>query len=576
MRRFLVSLVALAAVSAFAQQPAPEVIDLTEPGAVASSTAEAEIIDTRIFNPQIRDPNPYTGPVTIVRDHLPIHWRDRTKPVGTPNDMIAGELTDEVRTTPGMLFPGISQSPWSPPDPTLAVGQDHIVETVNMEIAFFNKATGVKTFQQRLDNSGSPGFFESVGAGNFTFDPKCYYDHYTGRFVVVALEVYGSTQAWICIAVSDDGDPNGTWFKYRTNAVVTVGANTYWVDYPGFGYDGTAYYVTGNLFGLNNGGFGGVLFRCFDKTPLLSGGAASIKDVRDGGAASVQATAHYGTANAAFFVSEADTTHLTIHAIRNPTTTPVLNSTSVAVSSFAYPTGGAPNSGGGNIDVLDGRIINCFWRGGKLLAGHGVRLSSKNQARWYELNTNNWPISGSVTVAQQGNIDAGSDSGNAVHTWFPALAKNVKNDIGIVVAASSANRFASVRHTGRKVGDAAGTMGALTQDKIGTATASGRWGDYFDLRLDPTNDTVFWLIGEFQDAGGWSTWISSFCISFPPGDMNCDCAVDGFDIEHFVQALTDPAGYTADHPGCDIDNGDLNGDGNVDGFDIDLFVALLT
>ena len=50
------------------------------------------------------------------------------------------------------------------------------------------------------------------------------------------------------IAISDDADPNGVWYKYRTDAVTTIGTSTYWWDFPGAGYDQNAYYVTGNLF----------------------------------------------------------------------------------------------------------------------------------------------------------------------------------------------------------------------------------------------------------------------------------------------------------------------------------------
>lgn len=58
------------------------------------------------------------------------------------------------------------------------------------------------------------------------------------------------------------------------------------------------------------------------------------------------------------------------------------------------------------------------------------------------------------------------------------------------------------------------------------------------------------------------------------GDLNCDCAVNGFDIEPFIQALMDPTGYAADYPDCDVMHADVNDDGSIDGFDIDAFVAL--
>ncbi len=522
-------------------------IDLTDGSVAQVSFAEMEIIDTRTFPKQI-DVTPGDGK-RRVKEILPPH----TRPAKIKPDIageVVGAVLEEARTIPDAKFPGIAATPWTPPDPTLAVGPGHIVSTVNMDIAWYTKS-GTLQFQSRLDNTGSPGFFEGVGAGGFTFDPKCFYDHYSGRFIVLALEVYDPNQAWCTFAVSDDSDPNGVWYKYRTNAVVTVGSDTFWVDYPGFGYDQDAYYITGNLFGLNNGGFAGAFFRVLPKAPLLTGGTAVIKDLRDGNTYSVQAAQTFGTAQAQYFVTDESTTQMRIIAVRNALTTPTLSTTFVTVPSFAYPSSGAPNQGGGTADVLDGRIMNVHWRNGKLYAGHGVRISSKNQARWYEFNTNNWPTSGSVTLNQSGNVDGGS----GVHTWFPALYSNKFGDVGIVMARSSSTTYCNVAYTGRKATDAAGTMGALQQAAIGNATASGRWGDYFDIAIDPVNEATFWLIGEYQTGGGWGTWISSFNISYCPADLNKDGFVNGDDYDLFADA------FDAGLPAADFDkNGFVNGD----------------
>jgi hypothetical protein len=61
-----------------------------------------------------------------------------------------------------------------------------------------------------------------------------------------------------------------------------------------------------------------------------------------------------------------------------------------------------------------------------------------------------------------------------------------------------------------------------------------------------------------------------------PGDVNCDGAVNGYDIDPFVLALTNPDGYRAAYPDCFISNADANRDGLVNGYDIDPFVLLLT
>ena len=63
--------------------------------------------------------------------------------------------------------------------------------------------------------------------------------------------------------------------------------------------------------------------------------------------------------------------------------------------------------------------------------------------------------------------------------------------------------------------------------------------------------------------------------TYVPGDCNCDGYVDFFDIDAFVLALNDLAGYGTAYPDCNPLNADCNGDGAVDFFDIDAFVAIL-
>lgn len=60
------------------------------------------------------------------------------------------------------------------------------------------------------------------------------------------------------------------------------------------------------------------------------------------------------------------------------------------------------------------------------------------------------------------------------------------------------------------------------------------------------------------------------------GDMNCDGVVSVSDIGGFVLALTDPAGYAAAFPNCNVLHADVNDDGVVSVGDIGSFVSLLT
>ncbi|TWT40986.1 hypothetical protein RAS1_36770 [Phycisphaerae bacterium RAS1] len=67
-----------------------------------------------------------------------------------------------------------------------------------------------------------------------------------------------------------------------------------------------------------------------------------------------------------------------------------------------------------------------------------------------------------------------------------------------------------------------------------------------------------------------------FFLIYRQGDMNCDGAVNILDINAFVQALADPAGYALTYPDCSIELADINKDGDVNVLDINFFVALLS
>ncbi len=57
---------------------------------------------------------------------------------------------------------------------------------------------------------------------------------------------------------------------------------------------------------------------------------------------------------------------------------------------------------------------------------------------------------------------------------------------------------------------------------------------------------------------------------------DCDGNVDFDDINAFVLAISDPAAYEVQYPGCFWLAGDCDSDGDVDFDDINVFVALLS
>ena len=100
----------------------------------------------------------------------------------------------------------------------------------------------------------------------------------------------------------------------------------------------------------------------------------------------------------------------------------------------------------------------------------------------------------------------------------------------------------------------------------------------------PITDDPFWnRTADINDHGDIA-WMSGPTFDadiillkrFPAGDLNCDGAVDAFDIDPVVLALIDPSVYELTYPGCDYLLADFNADGEINAFDIDPFVEVLT
>ena len=199
-----------------------------------------------------------------------------------------------------------------------------------------------------------------------------------------------------------------------------------------------------------------------------------------------------------------------VQAITNPLTSPALVSRNVSIPAWNGP-GSPPAAGGQSVSAVDGRVFNAHWRNNQLYLTHHVTNAGKTMARWYQIRTNGWPASGVPVLERNGNIDPGTD----VHSFFPAIYSNRFNDLGIVVGTSSPSQRISVAVAGRPAGNA--SFGALTTLVTSPVDAGGRWGDYYDIAVDPSDDTVLWVVGEYGESFGWSNWIGSFRVGAQAG-----------------------------------------------------------
>ncbi len=464
-------------------------------------------IDTRVLRQQIVDAAADSISETPRMIHSPSFS-------GPSNNLEAGGLLYAERSVPGEQWAGIGSTGWYPPDPDIAVGPNHVLEVVNSSVGWFDKATGVKQFQQ----TGST-FFSGLAQSTFLFDPKAFYDPYNNRFAILFLERDTTAEAsHLLIAVSDDNDPNGTWYRYRINARVDANGLSYWIDYPGFGFTKDAYLVSGNMFSFASTGFGGAELIVIPSAELVSGSPANAATFFPAGGASIQIAEMIGaTESTAFAASRAGSSSLRIYAVQGASTpNPMLTTALVPVPSHSGPTSDATSTSGQTLDTIDGRVFNVAWRDGSLVTAHSSTPSTGAPvaSRWYEVATGNWPVSGSPTLVQAGLV-----SSPDTHYFTPAININDYGDIGMLFSASNSTITADVMTTSRRAEDPLGFMGdpTLMRSSDGNNYTLGRWGDYFGVDVDPVNGATFWGVGQYVAASnGWASEIVTWEVTHVP------------------------------------------------------------
>ena len=175
---------------------------------------------------------------------------------------------------------------FQPADPSGATGLNHVVDTTNVSVTFFQK-DGTMLMRDTLQN-----FFAGFAPETFLFDARVIYDHYWDRFVLVAMEHTEvglgdpSDRSEMLIAVSDDGDPAGTWHMAQVFTLLSsfdpdgpgpLPPGPHWADFPIIGMERQQLYLT---FRMNSFGatptFGGTtiwnIFKWDVVDPSPSGG----------------------------------------------------------------------------------------------------------------------------------------------------------------------------------------------------------------------------------------------------------------------------------------------------------------
>jgi hypothetical protein len=404
-----------------------------------------------------------------------------------------------------------------PPDPELAAGPNHVIAVVNVAFEIYTtngvSQGGVRTFASFM--GGNPS---CTGV----FDPNVLYDESTGRYIL-GIDADG---LYYCVAVSQTGDPTGSWNVYA----FPTGTSRDFFDYPHAGVGNDAIYMGGNIFNCT-------IFTCtfkearvwaFDKAAMYAGQAAAAVTQSLGNSHDTpqplnlhgwdQGTWPAGGPHYFFGETNYNGATYTVFSWNDPFGANSL--ATVGTVDLVAATGvgagmpvNVPQLGGQTVQANDFRPQDFEYRNGSAWSVQTIACNpgggTVDCIRWAQLN----PATATV-------LDAGVYSSNGVYRFFGDLAVNHCDDVAVGYTKSSSAMYPAVWVTGRESTDPPGSLQAEVELKAGEITytafdsAPRRWGDYSEMTVAPDGLT-FWYLGEYSKNTGttngrWGTFVGSF------------------------------------------------------------------
>jgi hypothetical protein len=457
--------------------------------------------------------------------HLPSFLRRRC---ALPHSRTTTRLVLELLETRNLLsvnvqslFRGLSgTAALEPPDTIAAAGPDVIVEMVNTTVAYYDKNSGGRLFQQDLSV-----FFRPLGGVLNLGDVVVVYDELAGRFALGVLDFNLTNRSRLDFAVSNTSNPLDGFQLRRFN--LDDGLNGFdFADYPRIGYNADAYVLTFNMFPQ-------LAYRdhvntlAIDKNSLVGhrvqvpGGAANFT--------MAPASMHDAQPSDPMWFTESASEYggNTIGVVQMSNVlsdTPTFTITQVPVPDyFFYPFyfDAIQPFSAITINIVDDRITNSAMRFRQIVAGHSVgtidSVGLVTHVRWYQFDT----TGDAPVLVQLGEIDQGA----GVFTYYPSIEMNTLGDLGMTFMESSDSEYMSMYVTGRQSSDPLNTMQRAVLVFPGQDRYLGfRAGDFSGTTVDPVDGITFWSANEFKPRDAfWGTGIASFSISSaaaPPGSAN--------------------------------------------------------
>lgn len=413
-------------------------------------------------------------------------------------------------------FQGNNLSSGFPPDPIMAVGPNHIMHLINSSFRISDKqGNTLKTIQ-------ADSWFGTTISNPGAFDPKVFYDHHVGRWVMVWDNQNATTQtAYFLVSVSDDSNPLGVWFNWALPSNVYGSSNSgTWQDYESAGYDAQAYYITGRHFGFVSGYYGNAV-RVLPKAQFLGSNPGPIswydfwamRDNFGNDVDGVRPTYVLSNPNEYYLVgppSLTSGTYFALYRITNPTGVPAISCVHVPVVAWSNAPNAGQLGGGTGIETGGSRIRHeAIYRDSSLWVVHPIANAGYSAIRYVRINT---PTNTAVEDMAYG----------ATGYWYfyPSLAVDKDNNIGITFTRSGDTQYAGAYYTWRLSSDPPGfrpteQMRAGAGNYVVLGSGRNRWGDYMGSAYDPADKSNLWFFTEYAQAtNSFATWVQG--VRFVP------------------------------------------------------------
>lgn len=541
-----------------------------------------EVLDTVVEYPEIHAAPAVERQFTVVRPEL-LPPRSGQMQVNR-RDADTTALEERAPLAPDPVFDSTTSDDTGfalPPNPAAAVGTTHIVDATNTVLSIIEKDGDV------ICRGSLSTFFSALTPLSDLSHPRVLYDHYYDRFVVIAMDNTDDGQAFLgtdssrmFVAVSDDGNPVGTWRlvqiatllpSYDPDGGGPADPAPHWATLPKLGMEQRQLFMTFSMFPFqpDTGNHGTTLWNVWKWTNFdpPSGGLYGGSTVTiHAGMRPFSANNDYeneipltpaiiyddftGVANRGTYLvgysgsHDSGTSEEFLQMYWFQVIGPNVDKKIVAlgniddVAGFNASTPSAPQDGSTEVLLTGQREVDsAAFRNFELWTAFTVDPPSgpdadQAAAHWIQINAvSTTPISDSFnpTVGAQDNVGDELVTTDAF-TFYPSLAISDSGGVGLGFGLSSPDLFPSSFF--QRLDGGCSVQEAPQSLRLGLDSyerPGGIWGQYSSTSFDPSATDCFWTFNLHAisredppnpgDDGRWGTSHGRFC---PVTGVFCD------------------------------------------------------